>query len=66
MGLPFETTRRRVSGLIEMGVCARDADGVYVPGDVIRSPQVQAHRARNLINLQRLFTGLARLGVRFD
>lgn len=65
-GLAFETTRRRVASLIERGVCQRDRAGVYVPAAVILSPALVAHRDANAVALQRLFTGLARVGIRFD
>lgn len=65
MGLPAETVRRRVSALIARGLCKRDHMGVYVPGDVLLSPPLVAHRASNLVSLQRLFAELRRAGLRF-
>jgi len=66
IGLSFETTRRRMNALIEAGVCARDAAGIYVPAQVLLSPPVVKHRRANAASLQRLFTGLRRQGVSFD
>lgn len=66
IGLSFETTRRRMNALIEAGVCARDAGGIYVPAQVLLSPPVVKHRRANAASLQRLFTGLRRQGVSFD
>ena len=66
MGLPAETVRRRVSALVEQGLCQRDHRGVYVPAAVMRSPALVAHRDRNTASLQRLFTALRRAGFRFD
>jgi hypothetical protein len=38
LGLPYETTRRQVSRLIEAKVCVRFRQGVIVPGAVLASP----------------------------
>ena len=65
-GLAFETTRRRVAALIEAGICQRDSKGIYVPAAVFLSPPLVAHRDANAVALQRLFTSLARMGVRFE
>jgi hypothetical protein len=66
LGFSFETTRRRVHKLIDRGALVRDADGVYVPAEVLLSPVLVDHRRTNEANLQRMFTALWRLGVRFD
>ena len=38
LGLPFETVRRRVRGLVAPGVCLMTPDGVIVPADFLVSP----------------------------
>lgn len=65
MGLSAETVRRRISILLARGLMVRDDRGVYVPGVVLASPPVRAHRDRNIASLQRLFGDLQRAGLRF-
>lgn len=65
MGLSAETVRRRISILLARGLLVRDDRGVYVPGAVLASPPVRAHRDRNIASLQRLFGDLQRAGLRF-
>lgn len=38
--LPYETTRRRVLGLVEMGACRRVGGGLIVPGAALSTPPV--------------------------
>lgn len=38
LGLPFETTRRRIKRLIATGVCAASPEGVIVPASFLVSP----------------------------
>lgn len=66
LGLPFETTRRRVIGLIEQGLCRRDEAGVYAPAALLLSPIMATHRENDARSIQRLFSTLWRLGVRFE
>lgn len=66
LGMSFETTRRRVNALVERGSFARDGQGVYVPSAILLSDTFANIRRANAGNLHRLFSGLARLGVRFD
>lgn len=65
MGLSAETVRRRINIMLARGLCVRDERGVYVPGAVLASPPMRAHRDRNVASLQRLFGDLQRAGLRF-
>lgn len=65
MGLSAETVRRRINILLARGLLVRDDRGVYVPGSVLASPPMRAHRDRNIASLQRLFGELQRAGLRF-
>ncbi len=65
MGLSAETVRRRINIMLARGLCVRDERGVYVPGAVLASPPMRAHRDRNIASLQRLFGDLQRAGLRF-
>ncbi|MEW5685567.1 MAG: winged helix-turn-helix domain-containing protein [Pseudomonadota bacterium] len=63
MQLPFETVRRRVHQLEEIGACRHDARGVIVPGAYLSSPAylqdvVQAHG-----RMRRLYLDLADQGL---
>lgn len=63
LGLPQETVRRRATGLIARGACARVAGGLIVPGQALERPELSAVLAENAANLQRLYGALAQLGV---
>lgn len=61
LGLPYETTRRHVGRLIELGYCRKvGGKGVIIPGDVMRSPEVNRLVAANFRNVGRLVKGLQR------
>ena len=66
LNLSFETTRRRVRAMEAAQMVARRADGVYIPTSVNRSAAMQRVRSSTTGHLQRMYTGLWRLGVRFD
>lgn len=63
LGLPSETVRRRVADLIERGVVERVRGGVIVPTRILSDPRLAAALSANAMNLHRLVTSLARLGV---
>ena len=63
LGLPHETVRRRVTGLVKRGVCARTPGGLIIPARTLAHPALRQQLAGNAANLQRLFSSLARLGV---
>jgi len=66
LNLSFETTRRRVRALEGAHMVARRAEGVFVPAPVGASSAMRLVRSSTAGHLQRLYTGLWRLGVRFD
>lgn len=63
LGLPAETVRRRIIQLVEADICERHKGGIIVPARAMARPAVQAAIVANAANLQRLFAGLAQLGV---
>jgi DNA-binding Lrp family transcriptional regulator len=63
LGLPTETVRRHAGELIERGLCAKTPEGLVVPAQALARPAFVALMGENLINLQRMFGGLAQLGV---
>ena len=63
LGIPDETTRRQVARLVEKGLCVRVRGGVLVPSSVLAREAVFKAISGNVGNLQRLFSGLAQLGV---
>jgi hypothetical protein len=65
LGLPYETTRRRISHLADAGYCVRVAGGVMVPV-ATDGPGHDAVRRTNLSNLQRMFRALRLAGVCLD
>ena len=59
LGLPYETTRRHVARLIKLGYCRKvGGKGVIIPGEVMRSPEVNKLVAANFRNMGRLVKGL--------
>jgi len=57
LGIPYETTRRHVNQLIEMGYVAKvGAKGVVVPAAVMNSPEIDRLVAANFASV-RLFVG---------
>lgn len=65
LGLPYETTRRRLAGLAEAGYCVRVPGGVITPVET-DGPSHEAVRRANLANLQRMFRALRQAGVSLD
>lgn len=61
--LPYETTRRRVMRLIELGLCERKGRGVIVPVRVLDSDRHVQMLQANLVNLRRLKRALEDIGV---
>ncbi len=59
LGLPYETTRRHVARLIKLGYCRKvGGKGVIIPGEVMRSPQVNRLVAANFRHMRRVVKGL--------
>jgi hypothetical protein len=63
LGLPRGAVRRYVADLIARGYCIKVRGGLVAPAEALARPEVVAFVAGNLINLQRMFAGLAQLGV---
>lgn len=63
LGVPGETIRRHVARLVEAGLCRRERGGYIVPAEALAQPVVMSFAARNLMNLHRMFAGLAEFGV---
>lgn len=61
LGIPFETVRRHVRGLVTLGVCALTPQGVIVPQTYLASPGYLESVGRSLDRL-RLFYAHARDG----
>lgn len=59
LGLPYETTRRHVARLIKLGYCKKvGGKGVIIPGEVMRSPQINRLVAANFRNMGKVVRGL--------
>ena len=63
LNLPYETTRRHVSKLLQTGQCVRVAGGLIVPARVLLSDRHTEVMGANLANLRRLFRALNKAGV---
>jgi hypothetical protein len=63
LGLPGSTVRRYVADLLARGFCVQVRGGLVAPAEALARPAFVACVAANLINLQRMFAGLAQLGV---
>lgn len=63
LGLPFETTRRKVNALIADGVCRRARGGVIIPTETLLSPENASVMQENVVNLRRFLSGLRRAGA---
>lgn len=61
--LPYETTRRRIMRLIELGHCDRKGRGVIVPARMLDSERHARMLQANLVNLRRLKRALDDIGV---
>jgi hypothetical protein len=66
LGLPYETTRRRVSQLIARGHLIRVKGGVIGPGATLRGPIKDREILTNVANLRRLFRALRSGGLDLD
>lgn len=63
LGLPHETVRRILAGLVEEGRCQRLREGFIVPAAVLIRPNVVTALGANFRNLGRMFGELADTGV---
>jgi DNA-binding Lrp family transcriptional regulator len=63
MGLPAETGRRHCRRLVEAGYCRSVPQGLLVNAEIIMRPSVRRIMEANLRNLEKMFGGLAELGV---
>jgi DNA-binding Lrp family transcriptional regulator len=63
LGMPFETVRRRLRGLVRRGMVADAANGVYVPSDAVLSPAYLAIMLGRHERLQRFYDEIRSLGV---
>jgi hypothetical protein len=63
LGLPYETTRRHVRKLQQMGVCHRVKGGVLISGEMLDKEHNLVLLRQNLTNLKRLFRDLEQAGV---
>jgi len=66
LGLPFETTRRRVNKLIEAGRCVRVRGGVIVPSSVLDRKRYFDAQETNIGYVQHFVRGLRRIGLELD
>ena len=60
--VPYETTRRHIGWLVDAGIFRRSQDGVMVEHGVLEGAAMQSLLQENLVNVRRLFRGLAALG----
>jgi hypothetical protein len=59
LGLPYETTRRHVNHLVDLGFVAKAGSrGVVVPSEVMRRPEVDRLVAANFANVRQFVVGL--------
>jgi len=65
LGIPQETVRRHVADLMARGVCVRVRGGLIVPLQELAASKSQLRTAveANAVNLHRLFSAYAQLGV---
>ncbi|MDP3869730.1 DeoR family transcriptional regulator [Phenylobacterium sp.] len=63
LGIPNETVRRKVKGLIEQGLLVRVDGGLIVPTQVMASEKMTRLTRASFLNLRRLFIQLRRIGV---
>ena len=66
LGLPYETTRRHVEKLVQLGVCDRIKGGVLIPSRAIDNDWHRQMLAANLANQRRLFRALKAAGADLD
>jgi DNA-binding Lrp family transcriptional regulator len=63
VGVPSETVRRRVAGLMDNGICTRVRGGVVITARGLSEPALQSAIGSSASNVPRLFGPLAQLGV---
>jgi DNA-binding Lrp family transcriptional regulator len=63
LGLPHETVRRRVHGLVARGWCRPVGAGFIVPAETLANGAFREVMVANMGHLQRLFSGLAAVGI---
>lgn len=63
LGLPFETTRRRIRRLAAAGVCTVSADGVVVPASFLASPSYVQSVVHGHERLRRFYVDLRAEGL---
>jgi hypothetical protein len=67
LAIPYETARRQVHTLIDLGLCERVGDeGVIVPARVLEEPRMLQSIERNFVNLKSLVRNLKRAGIDLD
>jgi len=66
LGIPYETTRRYVSRLINKGICIRVDGGIIATETALMRSGSHVALAANLANLRRLYRGLRRVGAQID
>ena len=65
LGVPYETARRRVTGLVKAGICEQVRGGVIMRR-AVDNEAYDAVRHANLANLQRMFRAMRVAGVDLD
>lgn len=63
LGIPNETVRRKIKGLIDQGLLVRVDGGLIVPTEVMASDRMTRLTRASFLNLRRLFIQLRRIGV---
>lgn len=63
LGIPNETVRRKIKGLIEQGLLVRVEGGLIVPTEIMASEKMTRLARGSFLNLRRLFIQLRRIGV---
>jgi hypothetical protein len=67
LAMPYETARRQVNTMIDLGLCERVGDeGLIVPSRVLEEPRMLQSIERNYVNLKSLVRNLKRAGVDLD
>ena len=61
LGVPAETARRRLLGLVVEGFCLPAPGGLVVPDAALKRPSVVHLAEQNLVNLRRMYERLAAL-----
>lgn len=63
LGIPNETVRRKIKGLIDQGLLVRVDGGLIVPTEVMAGDRMTRLTRASFLNLRRLFVQLQRIGV---